>query len=957
KKQISKLATDRNGLTQAVLSQGVYEETRVIASHEDDVAIVAPYRFNLSSDPSRDWTGYIYTDRPVYRPGHSLHFKGILRARNGEKYRVPTGQVTVTIQDPEGKQVFQKELTVSQFGTITGNYDVPQDAALGYYSISVSNRSGRAYAMNGGFHVEEYKKPEYEVKITAEKPRVLEGEKITATIEARYYFGEPVAGAEVKYVVHTSNYWAPFLERDEDENPGDAEGPDTEGGEEGAGYDYAGQQESEQSGKLDANGKLRITIPTRLDAHHSDLVYRVEARVTDESRREIAGHNAVVATYGSFLVGVTPDSYLYRKNESIRAQIFAKDYAGKPVHTAVHVQLIRPKRSYPSEQEEVTLQAQDVTTDDHGNATVQFAASEAGSLIMRVSAKTPEDREVRADAWTWIQGDDQNESWWGNGARRQIQIIPDKKSYKPGETARLLIMTGVTDAHVLVTTEGRTIQSKRIVEAKGQSVAVEVPVLAENQPNFYVSAVFIKDNKLYQGSKNLKVPADQQKLSIAIEPSKPQFQPGEKASYTITAKDANGKPVAGDFSLGVVDEAIYAIQPENVGDIHQFFYGSVYDQVLTDSSLSFYFTGQAGKRPMILAEAAAQRSLTLGQLKPSEPLAQPKVRKAFPDTALWLADVKTDQSGRARAQLEFPDSLTTWRATVRGATADTKVGSAVERVIVRKNLMVRLAVPRFFRQGDEVTISAIVHNYLPDAKDVQVSMDLRGLDVIDGTTRQINVASKADTRVDWRVRAQNVREATILTKALATGESDAMELSLPVIPFGVKLADAKADALTDPKQQVETTMNLRGDPQQAAQTLDISVSPSIAGSIFGALDYLTSYPYGCTEQTMSSFLPNIVVAKAMKDFGLQSTVNTAELDKKIKAGLDRLYDYQHDDGGWGWWKEDESQVFMTAYVVSGLGQAKAAGYKVAQDKLDRAESICAECSTSTKTCVPICALM
>jgi uncharacterized protein YfaS (alpha-2-macroglobulin family) len=128
-------------------------------------------------------------------------------------------------------------------------------------------------------------------------------------------------------------------------------------------------------------------------------------------------------------------------------------------------------------------------------------------------------------------------------------------------------------------------------------------------------------------------------------------------------------------------------------------------------------------------------------------------------------------------------------------------------------------------------------------------------------------------------------------------------------------------------------VNLPGDPATAAPTLNVSISPSIAGSIFGALEFLTSYPYGCTEQTMSGFLPDVVVAKAMKDLNLQSTINTPELAKKIRAGLDRLYDFQHDDGGWGWWKEDQSYVFMTAYVVSGLAQAKGAGYEVKEEAL------------------------
>ncbi len=385
-----------------------------------------------------------------------------------------------------------------------------------------------------------------------------------------------------------------------------------------------------------------------------------------------------------------------------------------------------------------------------------------------------------------------------------------------------------------------------------------------------------------------------------------------------------------------MDEAIYAIAPESSGDIHDFFYANVYDRVSTEASLSYYFNGEAGKKQMFLAYQSKNRT-ALAQLKPSQALVEPKVRKDFPDTALWLAEIRTDANGRAHADLNFPDSLTTWRATVRGVTADTKVGSAVDRVIVRKNLMVRLAVPRFFRQGDEVVVSTIIHNYLATSKTVHVSLALKGLDILDGQTREIEVPSRGEAKLDWRVRAQSVSEADLLAKALTNEESDALELTLPVIPFGVKLNDAKSGSILATDATSDVTITLPGNPDQSAPSLDVTLSSSVAGSLFNALDYLTSYPYGCTEQTMSSFLPDIVVAKAMKDLHLQSTVDTPELEKKIAAGIERLKGFQHEDGGWGWWKDDDSRVFMTAYVVSGFGQAHAAGYDVDPDVLANAE--------------------
>ena len=164
-----------------------------------------------------------------------------------------------------------------------------------------------------------------------------------------------------------------------------------------------------------------------------------------------------------------------------------------------------------------------------------------------------------------------------------------------------------------------------------------------------------------------------------------------------------------------------------------FFFGHEWNHVRTEDSMNFYFNGEAGKRRMQLAQLRPPSRLA--QLKP-ERLVQPKVRKAFPDTAFWAADLTTDAAGRARARVDFPDSLTTWRATARGVTPETKVGAATAKTIVRKNLILRLAVPRFFMQGDEVTISALVHNYLNSEKTARVSLEMTGLDVLDGATRR-----------------------------------------------------------------------------------------------------------------------------------------------------------------------------------------------------------------------------
>src|ERR1039458_9766116 len=265
----------------------------------------------------------------------------------------------------------------------------------------------------------------------------------------------------------------------------------------------------------------------------------------------------------------------------------------------------------------------------------------------------------------------------------------------------------------------------------------------------------------------------------------------------------------------------------------------------TDNSLSFFFNGEAGKRRMQLAQLRAPSRLA--QLKPDR-MVQPKIRKAFPDTAFWATDVVTDTAGHARAKVEFPDSLTTWRATARGVTPETKVGAATLKTIVRKNLILRLVVPRFFVEGDEVVVSALVHNYLADTKTARVSLDVKGLDILQGETKEVTIASRGEARVDWRVRAQQVHTATITGKALTDEESDAMELDLPINVPGVKLSQSHGGSLAA-GTEASFDLTFPANVQPGSRSLAIGVSPSIAGSLFGALEYLTSFPYGCVEQT------------------------------------------------------------------------------------------------------------
>jgi alpha-2-macroglobulin len=745
-------------------------------------------------------------------------------------------------------------------------------------------------------------------------------------IDSRYFFGEPVANAKVKYrVYHSPHYW---WDEGDDDNGGGASAGEDSSGDDSVGY--GADQESEQTGRLDANGKLTVTVPTQVDKdprRRLDQDYTIEAAVTDEANREITGRGRFLATYGSFRIHAEPVSYAFRIGETALFNVTAVDYDGKPMQTNVHLQLVQ-RRWSNGKTETTPGPATDVSTDATGKAQASLPAQLSGSLEVDASATTPENRVVTDSTWLWVMGG-KDQDWYGADSRT-VQIVSDKKTYAPGDVAHLSILSQVANFHALVVATGYSVEFKKVLSSDGKTLTFDLPITADAQPNLELSVVFLQDDQMYQATKQIKVPPVQEQLQVEITPAKQVFQPQQAALYDVVTRDYAGKPVSADFSFGVVDEAIYSIHPDSSGDIVSRLYPDRYVYASVDSSLQYYFSGQAGTKSPMLAERRARYRPQMAQVKPGNDVVQPRVRKAFPDTAFWAPSVHTDAEGHARVSLTFPDSLTTWRATVRAVTSDSKAGSTINRVIVRKNIIVRMGTPRFMRKGDELTIPVIVHNYLDQAKQIQLSLDIAGVDKVAGDAHSITVPSKGDGTVLWRVRASQIGTAKLLAKALTNEESDALEITFPVEAIGVPRTINGVGALSDASAKADTAVSFPASTDAASHSLNVEVSPSIAGSMFSALDYLTTFPYGCTEQTMSSFLPNIVVAETLKKLNLTGRIDPADLNLKVDAGLERLADLQHDDGGWGWWKEDDSRVFMTAYVVSGLAEAAHAGYPKAQ---------------------------
>ncbi len=914
----------------------------ILAHHGDDVAVITPsnYYWEDDSTSGNQLKAYIYTDRPVYRPGHTVHIKAVIRREKDDQFVLPTEKtIRLRVTGDSDNVILQKDLPVSAHGTISTDVTLANDAALGYYRVEVVGTDNRAYySPSGNFYVEEYKKPEYKVTVTPDKDRVLQGDKLKAVIEAKYFFGEPVAGAKVTYSIQTTyHYWWDYY--DEGDNASaDGEGGEGEGGDaenSDANAYYGGTEEAEKEGTLDADGRLTVTLPTRVEDNAHDVDYRVVARVTDVSNREVTGSGKVLATYGSYRISVEPTSYVAESGKPVQVKVTATDYDNKPVRASIHINADLQwwaKDSYKMQEKRVT--SADVTTGANGSAIATLNLGNSGDYRITASSKTPENRTVTDYTYVWLWGGASD--WYRPNSK--IQLITDKKVYAVGDTAHLIMVSDMKDGYAVVTTEGNSLHERKLIHITSESQAFDVPITSKAEPNVIVTATIIKDDKLMTAQKSLRVPPVAETLSITATPSKQTFLPGEKGSFDVLIKDSKGNPVQADFSFGEVDEAIYSIHPDESGDIVKYFYSQKYLYLDPQTSFTFYFTGEAGlKSPMLAKLGDGLFHPRLAEVKPGSDLVVPKVRKAFPDTAYWNPNLRTGSDGHAKVEFNYPDSLTTWRTTIRAMSDDGKAGGTVTRIVVRKNLIVRLAAPRFFRQGDETVVRVIAHNYLQNTKDVTFQLDVKGLDVLSGSTQKITIPARGESYVDWRVRSTTIGDAVLTAKALSNEESDALEQTIPIKPFGVKQSKSSSGKIDSASTDAGVPYSYPSGPgnniDPATRGITVSLSPSIAGTVFDALDYLTEFPYGCTEQTMSGFLPDVIVAQSVDKLHLKSPIDRPTLNTMVKSGLDRLYSYQHDDGGWGWWPDDQSRVFMTAYVISGMAQAKAAGYEVDDNKL------------------------
>lgn len=914
-----------NALNSSVMAIGTAAQNRAYAGIWSSGA----------TNKSFEYKTYFYTERPVYRLGQTIYFKGIIRAlaSNGFQKPQPGMVVQALMEDPGNNLVWQGKFQTNDHGSFHGLFNIPEDGKTGAYQLTFTYPNGDTGY--GAFEVAQYRKPEYEVTVTPLDTRVVAGKKLRARIKANYYFGAPVVNASVKYSVYATDDWASryhlmprpgyysYFDDWENEEESDY-----------SAYSGGGDFITEGTAQTDNNGEAIVEIETRkinppstglFDSDYFDKRYKIEAEVTDLSRMSVVSSGSRPVTAGDFALFIESHSLVVKAGKPMPVDINVVNYEGQPVaNQTVNVKLVRWiwDESKNKSCRQVFVTEGSVMTDVQGKATITLDAK--GSLPSDTYFAIAQTRDsagnlIYDQSSIWISNDNYPYLCGSDEAKsKALQVKLDKFAYKAGDVATAVItgpLTGREGADVIVAVEGTKINEFWTLPMTATARTIQIPIKSGYAPNVYLTATLVgPKHQYYNQSKIIRVSPSEHFLNLAISTDKAKYKPGGTVQYTLKATDQAGHPAANtELSLGLVDESIYAIRQETAENIQKFFFNKRPNWVETACTFEEEYSGGADKL---------------------EPV--PMVRKNFKDTAVWLPELCTDAQGIAIASVALPDNLTTWRATVRGITTGTDVGSAVNKIIATQDLIVRLSLPRFFSTGDDTYINAVLHNYTGRTQPVNLTLAVSPqFAVREKLTRSITLTDKAE-RVSWPVKIIGSGAASVTIKAIGKTAADAMERKLNILPLGVKAFAIKAgELLKDPSSTAITIGNLT-DACPGTYKHNLSLAASSIGPVLGNFDKLIDYPYGCTEQTMSRLMPSVVAMTLHKKLGLPIEQKQLDLFAKVyKRSMDKLTDYQHDDGGWGWWQTDDSKPYMTFLVLQGFYQLKQVGYAVNPEQIKK----------------------
>ena len=486
------------------------------------------------------------------------------------------------------------------------------------------------------------------------------------------------------------------------------------------------------------------------------------------------------------------------------------------------------------------------------------------------------------------------------------------------------------------------------------------------------------------GNINLSISTASRKLTVSADPVDKTLAPGGETKVNVQVKDHRGEPVANsEVAIIVVDESVLALSRYVIGNPMDTFYTArgagttdyhlrkdillgnpddvnappppppAIDGVTAESSAMPMQTRASGG-VLALKSAAPKRKgerddfaadsekKEVGADKPDVPI---NLRVNFNALALFSPTVKTDSNGRAVVDIKLPDNLTRYRITAVSVDAGKRFGKSESTITAKQPLMVRPSAPRFMNFGDKVELPVVVQNQTDKDMAVDVVIRATNASLTGPTSLSLSnsdgkrVLVKANDRAEVRFPVSAMKAGTARFQfAVSSGKfSDAAEISLPVWTPATTEAFATYGT-TDQNGAIIQPVQTPGDVYSQFGGLEVTTSSTQLQELTDAFLYLTNYPYACSEQISSRMISIAAMRDVLSAFKAKEMPTAKQLEGYFARDIEILQSRQRNDGSFGLWKRDRERYeypFLTIHVAHALALAKAKGYKVPDEMINK----------------------
>lgn len=923
------------------------DEVWVEARLGDDVALVnhewragpGPWRFGIYSSfdsDGRQVRTYGFLDRGVYKLGDPVHARVTLRGLDIDGLDIPSGSVTWTLKDDNGAEVRSGEGRLDDRGGFSVSTELPGEGALGYWSLQLRVDSPEHGELSHyeSIPVKAYRAPSFRVDLDAPE-QSRPGQLAAATVNGRYLFGAPMPDAEVRWNVfqgetrHTPEGWDGF-----------AFAPRWEGPWWRDYYEESPEVIASGDGRLDGDGQLPITA--QIPATDDGVARRVtvEAQVTDPARQVVAGSAEVLVHPADYYAGVRPSTGFTPAGQPVDIQAVAVSPDGEAAARAVEISVsrrtwdrVREKGmdgtwSWVSTEKDELVASQTVQTRAGDQpASFRFTPEQAGYYV--IDAKTFDDagRVASAGSSLYAWGGDAS---WARGDDNMLELVPDKSTYAPGDTARVLIKAPVAGLKALVTTEREGVLSRQVITLSSTASTVEIPLTEREVPNVFVSVVAVEGAppvtspdggmpQLHVGYVELDVTAEGRRLAVAVDTDRDSYQPRDEVAITVDVT-RGGQPAAGaGVTLYAVDYAVLSLTAYPTPDPFDTFYAhrglSVIGADSRDRVLDrAHYLSKGGR-------AGGGGGMDFGS----------ELRSDFVTTPLFVGDLRADDGGRATTRFQLPDNLTTFKIIAVVDHGADGFGSGEDEITVNRPLIVRPALPRFLRTGDRAKAGVVLHNNTDQQTEVTVLAEADGA-TLAGAPRTLTVKAHGAVEVPFAITDPVEGEAVFQFQATSeAGDVDAVITTLPVSVAQSREVVATSGSTTD---RASETVGLPADALADRGGLELKLSPTVLVGLDAPVDYLLDYPHGCVEQVSSRTFAALTALDLYQQAGL--AVTEEDLRATVAAGLDKLETFETSSGGLAYWPGARTpNPVGSGWALEILARAQGKGFAVDQQRIDR----------------------